>query len=295
MARKGVPRAKEPLPPPLPPETRTVGQLVAESIRFYRQNFARTLMLGLPVALLTQVSIEVGRGPRLSHERAYDLLRGHGASVEEAVRFGNLLVEKGVRDDANAVLTTAVTAGLGAVMLTVAFIAASVLVGGVRLDRRSGLNAATGGALVFVPVPLLATFFVLPAIAWLAFLGLVVPVAVIERRGYGESLRRATQLARADFVHALGSLATLVIVYFVTRLALIVLLHSAGESTTRTAVFLADVVLSPLLFVGGVLLYYDQAARVKSRQPARERRRDADVPHAHDADGPRAPDPAVES
>ena len=37
------------------------------------------------------------------------------------------------------------------------------------------------------------------------------------------------------------------------------------------AVFLADVVVSPLLFIGGALLYVDQAARVGSSP--RERRR----------------------
>jgi hypothetical protein len=43
------------LPPPLPPGERTVGQLVAESIRAYGANFWRALPLGLPLALMTQV------------------------------------------------------------------------------------------------------------------------------------------------------------------------------------------------------------------------------------------------
>ena len=36
MAGPRYPRREGPLPPPLPPETRTVGQLVAESISLYR-------------------------------------------------------------------------------------------------------------------------------------------------------------------------------------------------------------------------------------------------------------------
>ena len=45
----------EPLPPPLPPASRTVGQVVAEAIALYRSNFAWALALGLPVALADQV------------------------------------------------------------------------------------------------------------------------------------------------------------------------------------------------------------------------------------------------
>ena len=45
------------LPPPLPPERRTVGQLVAESIRAYQQSFWRCLPLGLPLAVADQLSV----------------------------------------------------------------------------------------------------------------------------------------------------------------------------------------------------------------------------------------------
>jgi hypothetical protein len=44
------------LPPPLPPKERTVGQLVAESIRLYGHRFWPALVLGLPIAVVTQVS-----------------------------------------------------------------------------------------------------------------------------------------------------------------------------------------------------------------------------------------------
>src|SRR4029079_5425750 len=48
--------AKEPLPPALPPESRTGGQLVAESIHLYRRRFWWALLIGLPVAALDQAS-----------------------------------------------------------------------------------------------------------------------------------------------------------------------------------------------------------------------------------------------
>src|SRR5215470_12842040 len=44
------------LPPPLPPAERTVGQLVAESIRLYGRRFWPSLLLGLPIAALDQFS-----------------------------------------------------------------------------------------------------------------------------------------------------------------------------------------------------------------------------------------------
>jgi len=44
------------LPAPLPPERRTVGQLVAESIRAYGHNFWRCLPLGLPLAVADQLN-----------------------------------------------------------------------------------------------------------------------------------------------------------------------------------------------------------------------------------------------
>ncbi len=120
------------------------------------------------------------------------------------------------------------------------------------------------GAIVFVPAAFLTLFYVLPAVAWLAFVGLVVPVLVIERPGVGAALRRAVELARADYVHAIASLATLVILFGLVKLSLALLLNDLGDSGERAALGLADLVVSPLLFLGGALLYVDQAARVRS-------------------------------
>ena len=50
---RGMPKE---LPPPLPPKERTVGQVVAESIRLYGHRFWPSLVLGLPIAAITQVS-----------------------------------------------------------------------------------------------------------------------------------------------------------------------------------------------------------------------------------------------
>jgi hypothetical protein len=112
-------------------------------------------------------------------------------------------------------------------------------------------------------VPFLVLAFLLPALAWLAAVGLVVPVLLVESARPVDALRRAWQLGRSDFVHALGSLATLAIVVFLTQTVLVFLLRGAGGAAVTTALFLSNVVVSPVLFIGAALLYVDQAARVK--------------------------------
>src|ERR671937_2246171 len=49
-------RGSSELPAPLPPETRTVGQLVAETIRLYGQRFWRVLPLGVGIAAVDEVA-----------------------------------------------------------------------------------------------------------------------------------------------------------------------------------------------------------------------------------------------
>ena len=51
MARRGKGERPQSLPPPLPPERRTVGQLVGEAIRAYGARFWKSLTLGLPVVV----------------------------------------------------------------------------------------------------------------------------------------------------------------------------------------------------------------------------------------------------
>ncbi len=213
---------REPLPPPLPPETRTVGQLVAESLRLYGRHVWPSLALGLAVLTIHQVSA------------------GHTTLTQALVLAG------------------------GAPLMAAAYVGASALVGDVRPTAAEAARAVAVGALVFVPAAFLALVYVFPAVAWLALVGLVVPVLVIERLPVGAALRRATELGRADFVHAFGSLATLVLLFGLVKLTLVLLLRDLGDSGERAALALGDLVLSPLLFLGGALLYLDQAARVRS-------------------------------
>lgn len=235
----------------LSPADRTIGQLVAETIRLYGRRFFPSLALGAVVAAFNQLAI------------------GQVTEVQAA-----LLV-------------------VAAPLFTLAYIGACALAAGIRPSGRAFLTSFVVGVIVFLPVGVIVWIFVLPALAWLAFAGLSVPAALLERRGLREALLRSSRLAGADYVHALGALATLVILYFISRSALLLLLHGQADTTLRTGAFLADLVLSPLLFLGSALLYFDQKARLESGSP-RRRRRDARLHHADDIDRAGRPDAEVE-
>ena len=215
-------------PEALPPETRPVGQVIAETLRLYGRIFWRALPLGLTVAVADQFVREVS-------------------------------------------LETKILALLAcAPVFSVAYAAASALVAERVPPAASWLRAVVLGTVAFAPAAVVLPWFALLAFGWLAFVGLVVPVVMIEDAGWRAAFPRAFRLARADYVHALGSLATLAILFFLTRLALALLLKDTGDQTERVAIFLADLVLAPLMFLGSALLYFDQAARLESKRRQRK-------------------------
>src|ERR671936_3014697 len=243
------------LPPPLPPETRTVGQVVAEAIRLYGARFWPSLALGIGPALLGVAAAEL-----------------HGV----------------VRD----VL----------VLVPGPLVLASSYAGAVALLRPIGRGryvtvALAVGYLAFLPV-CVARLWIFPgiylvALAWLALVGLAVPAALVERRGYSDALRRGVQLARADYVHALGSLATLAITIFLTGLVIFFSLREGSGQALRVAAVLALLVLAPVFVLGAAVLYVDQAARVESGP--RARRRNGDVHPSFEPDGAGRADAEIES
>ena len=213
------------VPPPLPPAERTVGQLVAESLRLYGRRFWPSLALGVPPAIL------------------------------------NLLAR--VLDDTLLLVVVPIAGG---VLLSLSY------VGAVALASEQPLaitRAIAGGVLVFLPFPFFTAFFILPGLVWLGAFGLVVPVLALERIGFWLAFLRAYKLARADFVHTLGSLATLAILVFLTQSMLFFLLRGTSDQTLDIASFVAALVVSPLLFLGTALLYFDQAAREDLRHVPR--------------------------
>ncbi|HEY8236643.1 MAG TPA: hypothetical protein VIF85_08395 [Gaiellaceae bacterium] len=253
MARQKRRREPQPAPPPLPPETRTVGQLVAETIRLYGSRFWRSLALGVAPAA---AGLVVAESPGVAR------------------------------------LPLALT--VAAVAASLSFALATGVVAGERIPRRRVAEATAFGAITLVPAVVLLGLFgilgLLPAVFWLGFAGLIVPVITLERR---RSYARAFELARADLAHAVGSLATLALVGLLTAYVLFFTLRSAGTAALRASAFVSVLVISPLLFLGGALLYYDQLARVGSAP--RRRRRNADVHPAVQPDRAGRSDTQVES
>jgi hypothetical protein len=233
VARPRYPSSSDPKPPPLPPEDRTVGQVVAETIRVYGENFLRALPLGLPVAVADQLQLN--------------------------------------GDVAQRIVALAVFAPV----FTAAYVYACILSSGHRPSPRQWATTLAVGTLVFLPAALTFPWFALAAVLWLGLVSQVVPAAAIEGRPPGDSVRRGLELARADYIHAAGSLATLAILFGLTRIVLGFLLRSQADNTIRVSIFLADTVLGPILFIGAAMLYVDQAARAKAGSPRSRRRRAA--------------------
>jgi hypothetical protein len=208
--------AAESRPAALPPAERTIGQLVAESIRFYGDNFGAVLLLGIPFLALDILSIDQPWRRQI------------------------------------------VVGWIVGPAICAAYVRAAMLVTKSFWSWRAYATAL----LVYIPYPVLGVY-VLPAVLWFALVGLGIPAAVAEGLGIKAALKRGIELGRADLVHAIGGLATLVLVVGITRIALEILLNTQGGQAREIAVVLADLVLSPLLYVGGALLYLDQKARVQ--------------------------------
>lgn len=165
---------------------------------------------------------------------------------------------------------------IAAPAFTCAYAVACTLVRRARPSLRVAAGALVAGTIVFLPAAFFFPWFALLSVAWLALMGHVVPAAIAENLGPVAAVRRSLELARADYVHAVGGLATLVILFGLTRVVMGQLLRSQADNTLRAAVFLADLVLSPMLFFGGALLYLNLAARVGlDREQRRQARAEA--------------------
>ena len=234
------------LPPPLPPETRTVGQLVAEALRLYGARFWPSLALGIGPALLLVAAAELD-------------------GVDRYI----------------------VVLGVGPFVLAASYAGAVALVLPIERGHYAAVALAVG-YVAFLPVCVARLWVfggIYPlALAWLALVCLAVPAALVEHRGYADALRRGVELARADYIHALGSIVTLAITIVLTGLVMFFAIREGSGQALQVAAILASVVLAPVFVLGAAVLYVDQAARVESSPRAR-RSPDGDVHSSFQPDG----------
>jgi hypothetical protein len=225
--------------------------------------------------------------------------------VERPLKLGELLAETvriyGERFWA-AVGVGAVVAGatvvagihpvVEVVVLALAFTGAYAAA--VRLAAGDSFTEAWAQVGVRVPILVLLTFFValpfalalgLPlliiiAVAWLAFVGFSVPVAMLEeseatgrvaRVGY--VLNRTIALARAEYLHAAGVVAALVILYIACSFVLGVALIGFADAGPVAVKALIQLVLAPFFFLGLSVLYFEQRARAALSSPSQRARR----------------------
>jgi len=211
-----------------PHSERTVGQLIADAIRLYGHRFWRGLGLGVPATVFTI-----------------------GASFLD----GTASVGYGVV--------------VGPFALALSYVWAVMLATG---GRNATGRALLAGAVAFLPlaasrvIVFTGVYFV--ALLWFALFGLAVPSVLVEGRRLDDALRHGFRLARADFVHALGTVAALAIVVIVSIFSLSLLLAGFGAQSITVSAVMAVLVMSPLFFLGSALLYLDQKARLTNRQSA---------------------------
>jgi hypothetical protein len=207
----------------LPPAERTVGQVVAESIRLYGRQFFPSLALGLPAATIV----------------------GLAAWAPEPERSASVIV-------------------VGTALSSWALWRA------VRITYPEATGSAAAalavGAIAFLPL-VLGRIIVFPgiyplALIWLAATIFAVPAVLVEGSSVRDALARSVRLARADAVHVLGGLVTLMLTILLTALVLTFLLRGFGDQRLIVAAVIAFAVVTPLFFLGAAVLYADQAARV---------------------------------
>jgi hypothetical protein len=146
-------------------------------------------------------------------------------------------------------------------------------------------------------------FLLLLAVAWLGVAGFAIPVAMIERDAASEgwferltyALYRSVQLARAEYLHAVGVAAALVLITLVFGIVLAVALAGFADNSSFAAGVLTQVILAPFLLLGLTVLYFEQRARALSSPRQKTRGgADAEVPDAVDSERAGPADPASE-
>jgi len=208
--------------------------------------------------------------------------RLYGARIWAALGLGAVTAATYI---AGLVLPGVVAIALVALSLAACWAAATRLV--------AGDSFAEAWAQVAVRIPVLVIFAVVAtvpfalalsqlvlivfAVVWLAGTGFAIPVSVMERpdepldfvHRLGWILRRSIALARAEFFHAAGVIAALVLLTLFLSGLLVGALQGFAENGEAAATAIAQAVLGPFFFLGLAVLYFDQRARALSSRGGR--------------------------
>jgi hypothetical protein len=205
-----------------------------------------------------------------------ETIRVYGARFWAALSIGALLA---------GMIVLVVVASIGAfsiapiaLVFALAFAVGTRVVAGDSLGKACVRTAEKAPVLValtlIVTVPLtiamVSPLFLLLVAFWLGLTGFAIPVAMVEeppanaRGRLGYAITRSFELGRADYLHAVGVLAALLIVYGLGGRIAIEALRGFAENGEVVAFVITQVVLAPLFFLGVGLLYFEQRARAIS-------------------------------
>ena len=218
--------------------------------------------------------------PLMLGELLSETVRIYSARPRAAIGLG--LVEGGA-----FLLTRATPDLLDALVLAVAFAiiygAAARLVSGdtfMEAWAQVGLRTPTLVVLTFVVavpavIALQYLFLLVIGALWLALVGFSIPVAMLERDPevtnpfdrIAYSLLRSIRLARAEYLHALGVIAALLMIYLLIGIVLGVALVGFADNGEVIAAALVQVVLARFVFLGLSVLYFEQRARAAVSSP----------------------------
>ena len=212
-----------------------LGEILAETVRLYGERFAAALGLGLPIAGVFLVTLVT---PALLNIALLALAFTATYAAAARVAAGDGLFEAWAQ-------------------------------AGLRLPTLLVLSIV-----VAVPFALGVSqlYLLIPSVAWLAFTGFSIPVAVLETDPSAKSwfdrlsftLYRSTSLVRVESLHVVGVIAAFVIVEIVLGIPLAAGLAGFGDNGREIAIALTQAILAPLFFLGLSVLYFEQNARALS-------------------------------
>lgn len=264
-----VPGGPTPPPPPPPPGTppgpggfrpRTLGEILSEAFRIYRENAAKLMVIvAVVVVPLSFIGALLGHfvgEPTLHRVK----ILGQPATIEYSRSFGvtilALLIAAAIGVIIWAILQAAILRG-----------AAQATIGDpvdVEASYRWGLSRFGSVLLVAVLVGIVVgvgfILLIIPGIIFLVFLSVSEPALIVENRRGTEALKRSWNLVRGHFWHAL---VVILIAAILTGIVQGILTAIGGHNWFVRWIFsaIAQILTSPFSALVTVLLYLDLRAR----------------------------------
>jgi len=251
-------------PPPPPPGTppgpggmrpRTLGEILSEAFRIYKENAAKLLII--VAVIVVPLSFISAAGVRLLGEPK---LHRVGTTIEYSRSFG--------------VTVAALLIGAAIGVITWAILQAAMLRGAaqatigdpvdVEASYRWGLRRFGSVLLLAILVGIVVVLgfilLIIPGIIFLVFLSVSEPALIVENRRGTEAMSRSWNLVRGHFWHAL---VVILVAAIITGVVQGILTAIGGDNWFVRWIFtaIAQIITAPFTALVTVLLYLDLRAR----------------------------------